>query len=107
MTERDAPDGDWAGIVRRRLDDMRGLFAEYLANVSAQVTGAPPDPAGRDVIAAKVSDLKSIHDMLMKAEEAYEDRFGSNRPDEVDGERPDPDELERRLDRLRASLETE
>jgi hypothetical protein len=97
----DPPTGE--SSARQRIAEITALFA----NMRALMTKWSDDagPASSKQMLTKISELQSAHLLVMRAEEAFYDKFGNgeiNAGIDYDAARTD---IGRELDRLRVALE--
>lgn len=92
--------------ARSRLSEITDLFAEMRAITGKFLREAgSADSANTKQIMSKISELQSVHLMVIRAEEAFHEKFGQG--DIADGIDYDAarDDIGRALDRLRTAVD--
>ena len=91
--------------ARQRITEITALFANMRALMTKWLDDAGPvSTASSKQILTKISELQSAHLLVMRAEEAFHDKFGNgeiNTGIDYDAARID---IGRELDRLRIAL---
>lgn len=100
----DPPTGE--SSARQRIAEITALFANMRALMTKWSDDAgPASNASSKQMLTKISELQSAHLLVMRAEEAFHDKFGNgeiNAGIDYDAAR---DDIGRELDRLRVALE--
>lgn len=106
MTQNDDEKQSRENAARQRVAEISTLFAEMRSVMSRWLKDAgPAADASTKQMMTKISELQSAHLLVIRAEEAFHDKFGNGEiEDGIDYETARHD-IGRELDRLRAALE--
>lgn len=107
MTHNDDDLADCENAARRRVTQISDLFAEMRALMVRWLEEAGPvADANNKQMMSKIGELQTAHLAVIRAEEAFHDKYGNGAL--ADGLDYDAarDEIGGALDRLRAALET-
>ena len=103
----DTPKRDRAKDARNRIDTITELFGQIELLVRRWLDQEEPVTlASTKKVLGKMSELQSAHVLVLRAEEAFHEKFGTEeaRTDSFDSEAARRD-IGRKLDRIRAFLE--
>ena len=106
--KNDHPDLDDFRNPTKRVSEILRLFASVRRKLEQAVAeiGAPQSSTPKAII-SKLSELQTAHISALKAEEAFHDAFASqSQADSIDFDAI-RDDLGRRLDRIRAAVDSE
>lgn len=94
--------------ARERITQIGVLFNEMAALTDRWMAEAgPADFATGKKILAKLGELQTAHLMMLRAEEAFHDKFSPSASDEGVNHDDVRDEIGRRLDRIRDARDAE
>ncbi len=107
MTQKPEPTSGPSGRADKRVAEIKLLFAEIRKQLAVQVTRLDVImPTTPKTLITRLNELRSLQILLLKAEEAFHDKFGENKG-KVEGTTFDEDSIRdtigRRLDRIRAT----